>query len=230
MERTWNMLKTKAQMTKEERFVIEQIKQSIELKEYLLSETQNIIKISRQLVGAIKDGNKILVCGNGGSAADAQHIAAELAGRFNYDRDSLPAIALTTNTSSLTAIANDYGYETVFAKQVQGLAKKGDIVIAISAGGNSPNIVLALEEARKKEAITIGFTGKQGGKLKELADYVIHVPSDTTARIQETHMAVGHIICSLVEEFLFGNRFRCLKTRAPANEYPANCSTSPISS
>lgn len=192
-------------MINEEDFVVKQIEESINLKGYLLSEAQNLIKISQQLIHALKNGNKILLCGNGGSAADAQHIAAELAGRFNYDRDSLPAIALTTNTSSLTAIANDYGYEAVFAKQVQGLAKKGDVVIAISTGGNSPNVVLAIEEAKKKEAITIGFVGKQGGKLKELVDYIIHVPSNNTPRIQETHIFVGHIICSLVEEYLFGD-------------------------
>lgn len=192
-------------MINEEDFVVKQIEESINLKGYLLSEAQNLIKISQQLIRALKNGNKILLCGNGGSAADAQHIAAELAGRFNYDRDSLPAIALTTNTSSLTAIANDYGYEAVFAKQVQGLAKKGDVVIAISTGGNSPNVVLAIEEAKKKEAITIGFVGKQGGKLKELVDYIIHVPSNNTPRIQETHIFVGHIICGLVEECLFGD-------------------------
>lgn len=192
-------------MINEEDFVVKQIEESINLKGYLSSEAQNLIKISQQLIRALKNGNKILLCGNGGSAADAQHIAAELAGRFNYDRDSLPAIALTTNTSSLTAIANDYGYEAVFAKQVQGLAKKGDVVIAISTGGNSPNVVLAIEEAKKKEAITIGFVGKQGGKLKELVDYIIHVPSNNTPRIQETHIFVGHIICSLVEEYLFGD-------------------------
>lgn len=192
-------------MINAEDFVVKQIEESINLKGYLLSEAQNLIKISQQLIRALKNGNKILLCGNGGSAADAQHIAAELAGRFNYDRDSLPAIALTTNTSSLTAIANDYGYEAVFAKQVQGLAKKGDVVIAISTGGNSPNVVLAIEEAKKKEAITIGFVGKQGGKLKELVDYIIHVPSNNTPRIQETHIFVGHIICSLVEEYLFGD-------------------------
>lgn len=192
-------------MINEEDFVVKQIEESINLKGYLLSEAQNLMKISQQLIRALENGNKILLCGNGGSAADAQHIAAELAGRFNYDRDSLPAIALTTNTSSLTAIANDYGYEAVFAKQVQGLAKKGDVVIAISTGGNSPNVVLAIEEAKKKEAITVGFVGKQGGKLKELVDYIIHVPSNNTPRIQETHIFVGHIICSLVEEYLFGD-------------------------
>lgn len=192
-------------MKDEEDFVVKQIKESIDLKEYLLSEVENLINISQRLINALKNGNKILLCGNGGSAADAQHIAAELAGRFNYDRDSLPAVALTTNTSSLTAIANDYGYETVFAKQVQGLAKKGDVVIALSAGGNSPNVVLAIEEAKKMGVVTIGFVGKQGGKLKELADFIIHVPSNTTARIQETHIIAGHIICSIVEEHLFGN-------------------------
>jgi len=191
-----------------EKFITKQIKESIQLKEFLFKEIQNLINISQQLIRALKGGNKILLCGNGGSAADAQHLAAELAGRFNYDRNSLPAIALTTNTSSLTAIANDYGYETVFARQIQGLAKKDDVVIAISAGGNSPNIVLAVEEAKKKGAITIGFVGKQGGKLKKMADYVIHVPSDNTARIQEMHILIGHIICGLVEEVLFGGKNR----------------------
>jgi len=193
-------------MIDEKDFVVKQIKESIELKDFLLNEIENILTISKQLTNALKNGNKVLLCGNGGSAADAQHLAAELAGRFNYDRDSLPAIALTTNTSSVTAIANDYGYETIFIKQIQGLAKKGDIVIALSAGGNSQNVILAIEEAKKRGAITIGFTGKQGGKLKELADYVIHVPSNITARIQETHITVGHIICSLVEEYIFGDQ------------------------
>lgn len=192
-------------MINEKDFVVKQIEDGMELKDFLLNEVENILTISKQLTNALKNGNKVLLCGNGGSAADAQHLAAELAGRFNYDRDSLPAISLTTNTSSLTAIANDYGYETVFSKQIQGLAKKGDVVVAISAGGNSPNIVLAIEEANKRGAITIGFVGKQGGKLKELADYVIHVPSNVTAQIQETHITVGHIICSLVEEYIFGD-------------------------
>ena len=192
-------------MIDEKDFIIKQIRESIELKDFLLNEVENILTISKQLTNALKKGNKVLLFGNGGSAADAQHLAAELAGRFNYDRKSLPAIALTTNTSSVTAIANDYGYETIFVKQLQGLAKKDDVVIALSAGGNSPNVVLALEEAKKMGATTIGFTGKQGGKLKELADYIIHVPSNITARIQETHITVGHIICSLVEEYIFGN-------------------------
>ncbi len=192
-------------MTKKQNFVVAQIKENLKLKEYLLADVPNLIEISHLLTDALKCGNKILLCGNGGSAADAQHIAAELAGRFNYDRDSLPAIALTTNTSSLTAIANDFGYETVFAKQVQGLGRKGDVLIVISAGGDSPNVVLAMEEAKKKQMITVGFVGKTGGKVKELADYLIHVPSQSTPRIQEVHILTGHIVCSIVEELLFGN-------------------------
>jgi D-sedoheptulose 7-phosphate isomerase len=188
-----------------ENFVIKEIKEGIELRQCLLGEAQNLVRISQRLVSALKNGNKVLLCGNGGSAADAQHIAAELAGRFMYDRPSLPAVALTTNTSVLTAIANDYGYETVFARQVQGLATKGDVLIAISAGGNSPNVVLAAEQAGKMGVVVVSMVGKQGGKLKQLADYVIHVSSDSTPRIQEMHILIGHIICGLVEEILFGN-------------------------
>jgi D-sedoheptulose 7-phosphate isomerase len=197
--------KRRVSMIDEKDFVFKQIQESINLKDFLINEIENIITISKQITNALKNGKKVLLCGNGGSAADAQHLAAEFSGRFNYDRDSLPAIALTTNSSSVTAIANDYGYETIFAKPIRGLVKKGDILIALSAGGNSPNIVLAIEEAKKKGAITIGFTGKEGGKLKDLADYIIYVPSSVTARIQETHITIGHIICGLVEEKIFGN-------------------------
>jgi len=157
------------------------------------------------LVDAFRKGNKVLLFGNGGSAADAQHIACELAGKFYLDRAPLPAIALTTNTSSLTAIANDYSYEEVFVRQVKGLVKQGDVVIGISTSGNSPNVLRGIEEAKRLGATTIALIGR-GGRLKKSADYVLSVPSDDTPRIQEAHITAGHIICYLVEQALFGNR------------------------
>ena len=180
-----------------------QIEESIRLNKYLATEVEILMSIADKLVRGFRRGNKVLLFGNGGSAADAQHIASELAGRFYRNREPLPAIALTTNTSSLTAIANDYGYETVFVRQLQGLVKKGDVVIGISTSGNSSNVLLAIEEAKRCSAITIAFTGK-GGKLRELADYTLSIPSEDTPRIQEAHITAGHIICYLVEEELFG--------------------------
>lgn len=149
---------------------------------------------------ALNEGNKILFCGNGGSAADAQHLAAELVGRFVKERESLSAIALTTDTSILTAIANDYSYDDVFSRQVAGLGQAGDVLIGISTSGNSKNVVKAIELAKQKGLKTVAFTGEGGGKLGALCDAVIAVPSKTTARIQEMHILVGHIVCELVEE------------------------------
>lgn len=180
-----------------------QIEASIRLKKYLATKVEILTSIADELVRTFRTGNKVLLFGNGGSAADAQHIASELAGRFYRDREPLPAIALTTNTSSLTAIANDYGYETVFVRQLQGLVKKGDVVIGISTSGSSPNVLLAIEEAKRRGAVTIAFTGKRG-RLKELVHYVLSIPSEDTPRIQEAHITAGHIICYLVEETLFG--------------------------
>jgi len=191
----------------EEADIVKQIEDSIRVKEYLQREAKNLVVIANLLVEAFKRGNKVLLFGNGGSAADAQHIACELAGKFYLDRPPLPAIALTTNASILTAIANDYGYGEVFARQVMALVKEGDIVIGISTSGNSPNVLRGIEEAKRLGAITIAFTG-QGGRLKELADYVLSVPSVNTPRIQEAHITAGHIICYLVEQALFGNRKR----------------------
>jgi len=189
-------------MNKEE-IVVKQIQESVYLKKRLQGEARTLVAIADQLIQALRKGKKVLLFGNGGSAADAQHIAAELSGKYTRHRDPLPAIALTTNTSSLTAIANDYGYEAVFARQLQALVAEGDIVIGISTSGSSPNVLLAMEEAKRRGAITIALTG-QGGKLKELADYVLSVPSTKTARIQEAHITIGHIICHLVEEEIFG--------------------------
>lgn len=149
---------------------------------------------------ALKAGNKVLFCGNGGSAADAQHLAAELIGRFQKERRSLASIALTTDTSILTAVANDYGYDEVFARQVEGLGRSGDVLIGISTSGNSANVVKAALKARDTGMHTIAFTGEGGGKLKDICDITFAVPSKVTARIQEIHIMVGHIICELVEE------------------------------
>jgi D-sedoheptulose 7-phosphate isomerase len=181
------------------------IRESIALKEKLLDDVETISIIAEAIIRAYQAGKKVLLFGNGGSAADAQHIACELAGKFYLDRAPLPAIALTTNTSSLTAIGNDYGYEEVFSRQLKALVKEGDIVIGISTSGNSPNVLRGVEEAKRLRATTIAFTGR-GGKLKELADYVLSVPSLDTPRIQEAHITAGHIICYLVEQALFGNR------------------------
>lgn len=152
---------------------------------------------------AIKAGNKILLAGNGGSAADAQHIAGEFVSRFAFERPGLPAIALTTDTSVLTAIGNDYGYENVFARQLQALGNKGDIFIAYSTSGASPNILLALEVARSRGLVTIVLTGNRGGAVRERCDYLLEVPSSDTPKIQEGHLVLGHILCGLVEEAVF---------------------------
>jgi len=187
-----------------EALIVKQIEESIHLKKQLRKNARILETIADLLIEAFKNGNKVLFFGNGGSAADSEHIACELAGKFSRDRAPLPAIALTTNTSLLTAIANDYGYEAVFARQVRGLVTRGDVVIGISTSGSSPNVLLAIEEARRGGAITIAFTGERG-KLKEMVDYVLSVPSSDTPRIQEAHITAGHIICYLVEESLFGD-------------------------
>ena len=145
----------------------------------------------------------MLLCGNGGSAADAQHLAAEFSGRFYYDRQPLPAEALHVNTSFLTAVANDYSFEDVYARMVRATGKPGDILIGLSTSGNSPNVVRAFEEARAIGMTTIGFTGETGGKLSPLCDFLINVPSQDTPRIQEAHITIGHIICEIVESTLF---------------------------
>ena len=151
---------------------------------------------------ALAKGQRIYLCGNGGSAADAQHIAAELIGRFVHDRRALPAIALTTDTSALTAIGNDYGYDEVFSRQVEGLCREGDVLIAISTSGNSDNVLNAVDAAHRAGASVIGLSGKSGGALDAKCDVSLVVPSDITARIQEMHIVIGHLICALVEEHL----------------------------
>ena len=164
-----------------------------------------IVRISGEIIKTLRRGRTVYLFGNGGSAADAQHLATELLGRFRlHNRRPLPAMALTTNTSVLTALANDYGYSAVFARQVMGLVKRGDIVIAISTSGNSPNVLEGVKAARRLGARTIGFTGRTGGKLKRFVDLCLCAPSEVTARIQECHITVGHIICELVEDEFSG--------------------------
>jgi D-sedoheptulose 7-phosphate isomerase len=159
--------------------------------------------VAAVLVEAIQGGGKILFCGNGGSAADAQHLAAELAGRLRLERRALPAVALTVNASTLTAVANDYGYEAVFARQVEALGKPGDVLIGISTSGSSPNVVAALKTAKLSGLVTVGLLGLTGGAMEEFCDHSLRAPSDDTQRIQEIHIAVGHAICEIVEEDLF---------------------------
>ena len=156
-----------------------------------------------ECIAAFGSGNKLLFAGNGGSAADAQHMAGEFVSRFAFDRPGLPAIALTTDTSILTAIGNDYGYERLFSRQIQALGNPGDLFIAYSTSGKSRNILLALEEAKNKGIKCIGLTGNQGGKMKELCDYLFEVPSSSTPKIQEGHLVLGHILCGLIEEKIF---------------------------
>lgn len=170
----------------------------------LAQESDTIVAIAEQLIYALKAGNKILLCGNGGSAADAQHVAGELVGRFATERRALPAMALTTDTSILTAIGNDYGFENIFVRQVEALAQPGDILVGLSTSGNSLNVLRALETARVMGISTIGFTGSQGGRLKDLVDLCFHVSSDNTARIQEVHITAWHAICELIERGIAG--------------------------
>ena len=177
---------------------------SIKLNEDLKNQTSLIVKIATEIINAYKNKKKVVLFGNGGSAADAQHIAAEFVGKFYKDRDSLPALAFHTNTSVVTATANDYGYEFIFERQVSSFVNEGDIAIGISTSGNSPNVLKGIEKAKQKGAITIGFTGQKENKLEKIADYCLKIPSTDTPRIQECHVTVGHIICYLVEKELFG--------------------------
>jgi len=188
-----------------ERLVYQQIEESANLISLLKGKVDIINRIAQEISTALRRGNKVLLCGNGGSAADAQHIAAELAGKFKLNRPPLPAIALTTNTSVLTALANDFGYDEIFSRQVRALAAAGDVVIGISTSGNSPNVILALEEARAKGALAVALTGS-GGALQERAKLCLDVPSSDTPHIQEAHITAGHIICALVKEELFGRK------------------------
>jgi len=181
-----------------------QLEESARLKMDLPRETLETVKdVAQKIIDCLKGGGKVLLCGNGGSAADAQHIATELVSKFLEERDALAAISLTTNTSSLTAIANDYSFDNVFERQVKALGRQGDILIGISTSGNSPNVIKALEAAKEKGMTTVGFAGGPGSKIGDVVDITINVPSNSTPRIQEVHITLGHIICGLVESEIF---------------------------
>ena len=182
------------------------IQASIDTKNQILQDEKLVATIQKVvdiITEAFKNGNRIYFCGNGGSAADAQHLAAEFSGRFYTDRKALPAEALHCNTSYLTAVANDYGFDLVYSRMIDGIGEKGDVLIGLSTSGNSANIINAFEVAQQKGIITIGFTGLTGGQMKSISDYLINIPSADTPRIQESHITIGHIICQLVEEKIF---------------------------
>jgi D-sedoheptulose 7-phosphate isomerase len=188
-------------------FAAQQISESITVKEAMLNDAELIAaveSIAALIVETYRNGGKVLLAGNGGSAADAQHIAAELVSRFNFDRPALPAMALTTDTSILTAISNDYGYDNLFSRQLEANAKSGDVFIAISTSGNSPNIVRALETANDIGVVAVGLTGATGGEMADLCRYCVNIPSTDTPRIQEGHIMIGHILCASTEQILFG--------------------------
>ena len=182
---------------------------SISVKKKIL-EDEGLINLLHEVAGeciaAFRQGNRVLLAGNGGSAADAQHIAAEFVGRYAFDRPGLPAIALTADTSMLTAIGNDYGFDRIFCRQLEANGRKGDVFIGISTSGNSSNVIAALQRARELDITTIGLTGQSGGGMQAHCDYCIQVPSMSTPRIQESHIMLAHIICDLVEEALFGGQ------------------------
>tara|TARA_Y100000310_G_C20495098_1_gene721140 strand:- start:49 stop:609 length:561 start_codon:yes stop_codon:yes gene_type:complete len=176
------------------------IQESIKAKNDFVSQSENILRVSNKIIECFKSEGKLLIFGNGGSAADAQHIAAEFTGRFMLERQGLPAIALTTDSSVLTSISNDYDYSKVFERQVESLAKEGDVLLGISTSGNSENVVKAFEKGKEIGTVNISLTGKDGGKIKEISDLNVHSSSDNTARIQECHLLAYHIICEIVEK------------------------------
>lgn len=181
---------------------------SIAVKQEILADSafqQKVQDITDAVIHAFQSGKKVMFCGNGGSAADAQHLAAEFSGRFYKNRRALPSDALHCNTSYLTAVANDYSYDDIYSRLVDGTMEKGDVLIGISTSGNSPNIVKAFETARAKGIVTVGFTGASGGKMKDLSDHLLNVPSTVTPRIQESHILLGHIICELTEAAIFND-------------------------
>lgn len=188
--------------------ITQAIKNTIETKEKILADREVlslIEKVSEEIEQAFRKDKKVLFCGNGGSAADAQHIAAELSGKFYLERPPLAAEALHVNSSFLTAVANDYTYEEVFSRMVQAMGREGDILVGISTSGNSVNVNKAIETANSQKMITVGLTGGSGGRMKEVCQYLIRVPSVDTPRIQEAHILIGHIICEIVEKRIFGN-------------------------
>ena len=189
-------------------YIKNQIKQSYQTKQAIY-ENDTLLKVieavAKACVDVYKNNKKTILAGNGGSAADAQHIAAELVGRYGFDRPSIPSLALTTDTSNLTAIGNDYGYDQVFSRQLDGMGVSGDLFIGISTSGNSKNVLNAFEVAKKKGITTVALVGRDGGEMAKVADFAIVVPSNATPRIQESHILIGHIICDIIEKELFGD-------------------------
>lgn len=188
-------------------YIMQQIADSAATKQAILANeplVNLLVEVAGKCVDVYKNGKKILIAGNGGSAADAQHFAAELVGRYGFDRPSLPSIALTTDTSALTAIGNDYGYEYIFSRQLEGLGVEGDLFIGISTSGNSQNVLNAFSSAKERGITTVALVGRDGGKMGQMADYSIIIPSNATPRIQESHLLVEHIICDIIEKEIFG--------------------------
>ena len=188
-------------------YIQEELEKSLQTLERVSASAEIAIQLERiaeACCAALRGGNKVIFAGNGGSAADAQHLAGELVGRFKLDRPGLAALALTTDTSVLTAVGNDYGYECLFARQLNAIGCAGDVFIAISTSGSSPNVLRGLEEGRRKGLVTVGFTGQAGGGMVPLCDYCIRVPSAETPKIQESHLVIAHILCGLIERTLFG--------------------------
>ena len=191
-----------------QKYIKSQIAASAKTKQKILDD-EKLLKVIEDVASACvdvyKNSKKTLLAGNGGSAADAQHIAAELVGRYGFDRPYIPSLALTTDTSNLTAIGNDYGYDKVFSRQLEGMAVEGDLFIGISTSGNSQNVINAFKSAKEKGVISVAMVGRDGGEMAKMADYAIIVPSDDTPRIQESHILIGHIICDVIERELFGD-------------------------
>ena len=199
---------TNSYWKKMKNYIKDQIKKSYETKQIVYNDDELLNKIelvAKQCVALYKGNNKTILAGNGGSAADAQHIAAELVGRYGFDRPSLPSLALTTDTSALTAIGNDYGYDYVFSRQLESMGQEGDLFIGISTSGNSANIIKAFQSAKSKKITTVALVGRDGGEMAKIADISLVVPSESTPRIQEAHILIGHILCDIIEKEIFAN-------------------------
>jgi len=189
-------------------YIKNQVKKSYETKQAIYKDEtllDNIVEVAQKCVTLYRCDKKTILAGNGGSAADAQHIAAELVGRYGFDRPSIPSLALTTDTSNLTAIGNDYGYDKVFSRQIEGMGQEGDLFFGISTSGNSQNLIEAFKSAKEKNIFTVALVGKDGGKMAQIADIALIVPSNSTPRIQESHILIGHIICDIIEKELFSD-------------------------
>jgi len=201
-------MKTKGTLKTSADLIQSMVAESVRVKtQFFSANAAQLAEVAEVIAHGFQAGHKVLLFGNGGSAADAQHIAAEFMGRFVAERDPLPALSLSTDTSALTALGNDYGFEAVFSRQVMGLGQPGDTAVAISTSGNSPNVLRALETARAKGMYTVGLTGETGGKMNDLVEVLFRVPSRYTPRIQETHIMIGHILCELIDRLLIPDKY-----------------------